>query len=739
MWVWALVAAALLAVWRRAWPPIPAALLGFCWASLHAGWVLDRQLPPALEGQDVVVEGRVASLPTRSESNLRFNFAIAQMHHGAREYPAPGRARLSFYGAEPDITPRVGEVWRLRVRLKQPHGFRNAGGFDYERWLFQQRIRATGYVRSWDGNVRLKSPLWWHAVDRFRAAFAEKVAAILPTDPNGAIIIALATGDRSRMTAGQWDVMLATGTNHLVAISGLHVGLVAGLVFFLVQRLWPWCRVTLRWCAAPVAAATAAILAAGGYAALAGFSLPTQRALIMLGVVLGAIGLRRRVAPSVVLATSLLCVLVLDPLAVLSASFWLSFLAVAAIVASVSGRHTAVKARWRSWGRLQWALALALLPIVVLLFGRASVIAPLANFIAVPVIGMLIVPVVLAAVAAYAVAWQGAAAAGLQAAAWLLGKIWVLLETLAAWDHAVWWQHEPAAWTLVAAAVGAGLFLAPRGLPGRWLASLWFLPLCLVPAPRPAAQEFWLTVLDVGQGTAAVVQTRNHVLLYDTGARFSPTFDAGQAVVVPFLRSGGVKRIDRLVLSHSDTDHMGGADAVRRAFAFGAIDAGEPDEIEGARGCAELPPWQWDGIEFRYFDPGPAYRQGNDASCVLSVRGPGGHVLLPGDIEAAAEHALIRRYASALPADLLVVPHHGSKTSSTPSFLNAVNPQFAVFTAGYRNRYRHPHPDVIQRYRTRGANLFATARDGAIQVRLQRAGISVTTYRAKHRRYWSSH
>lgn len=680
--------------WRRA----GALVLGLALAAAAAQARLAGGLEPSLAGADLRVEGRVTGLPERDGRRLRFGFLTARAWHAGRPVTVPRRLRLSWYGpGRPRLHP--GERWRLSVRLRGPRGFANPGGFDYARWLLRHGIGATGYVRTEPGPRRVAAAR--PSIDGLRARLRAELQPILAGLAHAGMLRALTLGDRSAIPAPRWRTLVATGTNHLMAISGLHVGLVALLGYALGAGLWRLAgplRVRLP---RPLAQALTALALATVYAALAGFALPTVRALAMLALALGAVCLRRRVRPGAVLAGAAVLVVAFDPLAVLAPGFWLSFGAVAAIVWIAAGRLGRPR-RLGGWLRLQCAIALALAPLLLTLFGQTSLVAPLANFVAVPWVSFVTVPSALAGVALLPL--PAPLAAGLL---WLadasLVVLWYLLEALAGLWFAQWRGPAHPPWMLALALAGAAVLLLPRGVPGKPAALLALVPLLLWQPPRPPPGAFWVDVLDVGQGLAVSVRTATHTLVYDTGARFSPRFDAGSAVVVPFLRAAGVERVDALVVSHGDDDHAGGAGAVLRHLRPRRVWSSVPQRLQvRADFCARGVDWRWDRVRFRFLHPGrDGPWHGNDASCVLRVDGPGGSLLLPGDIEAGAERALVAR-AAELAADLVVAPHHGSATSSTAAFVDAVRPRWVLYSVGHRNQWGFPRPGVLARWRPAG-------------------------------------
>ena len=719
---------------HRAWWLIPVFFVaGVAWAGLRAGLILHDELPRALEGRNILVEGRIADIPQRAELGERFELEVARARLDGRTVHVPARILLNHR----DFTfrPRAGEVWRLLVRLSRPHGYQNPGGFDYEAYLFRHRLRAKGYVRDEIAPQRLDSASGWHGIDRLRQGLGERIRAQLRDNEYAGIVVALANGDNRGLNAEQWRVLRRTGTQHLIAISGLHISLIAGIVFFFARRLWSLPGTTVLRLPAPLFAAVCALLSACVYAALAGFVIPTQRALIMLAVAMSGVLLRRRFPPSQLLAFALLAVLVYDPLSVMAAGFWLSFAAVAVILLAMQGERAETPLLYK-WGYLQWAIALGMLPLMLVMFQQVSLVAPAANMIAVPAFDLLVVPLTLAGVLLLGLLPDAAAGLFFKLAAGVLHLLWQALTFLADLPFSQWTHSAPPAWAFFCGLVGAALLLAPRGWPARWVGTIWLLPLVLVSPPAPAAGEAWFTLLDVGQGLAAVVRTQTHTLVFDTGPRYGK-FDTGDAVVEPYLRAAGVQRIDTLIISHGDNDHIGGAVSVLRASPVGEVLSSVPERLPAARPCLSGQTWNWDGVDFAMLNPGgERFSRANDNSCVLQVRTRFGNVLLPADIEARAERALIERWGRRLRSEVLVAPHHGSKTSSTPEFIDAVSPEYVLFPAGYRSRYHHPNATVVQRYADRAIVMRDSPAAGAIELRLRASGIEAAAYRQQHRRYW---
>lgn len=728
-WLLVLPPLVVLAAWRRGgFVVLLVFALGASWAGVRAGAVLADTLAPGLEGRDLVLTGRVDTIPRPASYGKRFDFIVERASLKGKPVHVPHRIRLR---ADAHIPIGVGELWRFTARLKRPHGYENPGGFDYEAYLFEHRIRALGYVRS---AVRRGGSAPLYVIARTRAFLGARIVALAGSSANAGVFTALVTGERGGIHPRQWDLFRATGTSHLMAISGLHVGMVSGMVFLVAS--WLWRRTALRatlW-PAPRVGAVAAWLGALVYGALAGWSLPTQRALVMLSMVLGGILAARRYRPGTVLGAALLAVLVWDPLSVLAPGFWLSFAAVAAIYLLMYGRGRTSLATL-NLVRMQWAIGLVLAPLSLAWFQQLSLSAPLANLLAVPLFALGVVPGTLLSVLIDRIGFPGLAGQMLAAISWCLDRLWDGLTILA--HIPLWTGGNPGIGATVAALIGVALVLAPWPLPGRWMGGLCLLPMLFVHRPGPALREMDCTLLDVGQGLAAVVRTRHHVLVFDTGPRFGVNFDTGKAVVVPFLRAAGIDHVDRLVVSHGDNDHIGGAVSLRRLLPVGKVLSGVPRRLHGAVSCHAGQAWWWDGVRFRMLSPTAARPMShNNHSCVLQVDSRYGSLLLPADIEARRERELVARVGRGLRAQVLVAAHHGSNTSSTPVFLDVVRPQWVLVPAGYHNRYHHPHPAVLARLHKRGVRMAGSADSGAITVRFRPNGLSVSRYRVDFARYW---
>ena len=723
--------------------------LGFIWASAFAHWRLADALPAAHEGLDIEIVGVVRALPQKIGRGVRFEFDVEQAAASV-----PQRISLAWYRgwAEAEAGPAVlpvhaGERWRFTVRLKRPHGNMNPHGFDYEAWLFERDIRATGYVRPpHQSNATRLDPAVWrpgYAIEMLRERIRERFQSVLPDAPYVGILIALAIGDQQSIAPELWQRFAHTGITHLMSISGLHVTMLAGLFYFLTGWLWRRSSVLPLYLPTQKAAALGGLAAALVYSLLAGFGVPAQRTLYMLAVVVLARLLNREVAASRILALALLVVLLFDPWAVLAAGFWLSFGAVSLLFYVASGRLGT--AHWLvEWGRAQWAVTLGMLPALLAMFQQFSLVSPLANAVAIPLVSFAITPLALAGVLPF-----------LDPLLWLANVITTglmsFIDWLAVLPMATWQQAAPPAWGIMLALGGGVWLLLPRGFPARWLGLLAFLPLLTVTPERPPIGVAEIVVLDVGQGLAVHVQTATHDLLFDTGPAFSSEADSGNRIIVPYLRAMGVRRLDEIIVSHADNDHSGGAESVLASVPVNLLRTSLPDRHRlNQRLVPQIPcragdTWRWDDVRFTILHPTAGFqtKKTNAVSCVLAINASGRRLLITSDIEAAQESALVARQAasdnaSELAAEVLIVPHHGSRTSSTPAFIAAVGAKEAIFPLGYRNRFGHPKADVVARYAASGARLHRTDADGAIKVHLGSTGVHIDHVRALRRRYWQS-
>ncbi len=736
-----------------------ACTLAFTLAGARAGHFLQTALNPALEGRTLQVVGIVANLPQRSEDSARFKFKVesargmdgTQVHlppqlllgwYGNRRHAHGGHSGSDDQVQPPPADLRPGDRWQLAVRLKTPHGHINPHGFDYELWLWEQGLQATGYVRNGakDVSPQWLGQTWTHPVERLRQRVRSAVDAQVAEPAMAGIVAALLVGDQAAIERGDWDVFRATGVAHLMAISGLHItglawlaALCVGWVWRRSDVLWPR-RPWSLWLPAPIAASVCAVLLALAYAVFTGWGVPAQRTVWMLGVVtlLRCYGLRWPLMQ--VWLTVCAVVLALDPWALMQAGFWLSFVAVGVLFASGVQEHTsslwaAVQRMWRE----QWLMSVCLAPLSLLFFHQVSVVGLFANLLAVPWVTLVVTPLCMLGLV-MPFAWSLAAEA-------LQGLVWVL-KACAAVSWAQWSTPAVPLWAGAAALIGMGTWAMRVPMWLRLFGVVLVLPVLSWQTARPAHGTFELVAADMGQGHAVLLRTATHSLLYDTGPRYSAETDAGQRVLVPLLRAWG-ERVDRIVISHQDSDHSGGAPAVMamqpQADVLTSMPAEHPlQQLGRMQRCERGQSWLWDGVRLEVLHPSAAdYERKlkpNALSCVLRISAVNASAVLAGDIEAAQEQNLVQSDQT-LQADWLLVPHHGSATSSTQAFLEAVGPSVAVVQAGYRNRFGHPRSDVLQRYSDLGVQVVQTPRCGASTWRSEQPQM-VQCERNQRPRYW---
>ncbi len=726
-------------------------LIGAGLTGLRAVHFAADALNPALQGQDIEVTGRIASLPQASAQGERFDFEVESARRGGGTVTLPPRLQLGWYGESGTGSPglRAGERWRFTVRLRSPHGNFNPQGFDRERWLWEKGIQATGYVRNGprDPVPERLGATWWHPLDSLRQSVSERIGERVASDPRSAgVLAALVVGDQSAIDRADWDLFRTTGVAHLMSISGLHVTLFAWLATALVA--WVWRRLARTWPSAllavpaPWASGIGGVLLATAYALFSGWGVPSQRTVLMLAVVVGLrLSVRQWPWPAVwLLAMSV--VLALDPWALMQAGFWLSFVAVAILFATDPGQRAPVERV--SWPRRatramvalmreQGVVTVALAPLTLLLFGQFSLIGLAANLAAIPWVTLLVTPLALLGVFMPPL-WD--------VAAWAVHVLSVTLQGLAGWPWAALFRPV-APWPLALLAVAGGALLVLR-LP--WAIRLGGLmlvwPALFHTPPRPDPGQFELLALDVGQGSAVLLRTATHSLLYDTGPRYGlqpDASDAGERVVLPLLRALG-ERLDAVVVSHSDSDHAGGAAAVQADQPQARwLSSYDPDP---ARRCVAGQRWRWDGVDFEMLHPEAAHYgedgrgrlSSNAMSCVLRVSNGTHSAWLGGDIDAAQEVRLALARPE-LRATVMLAPHHGSQTSSSPVLLNALQPDWVIVQSGYRNRFNHPAAVVVERYAQRGIPWVNSPTCGAATWRSAEPG-AVVCERETGRRYW---
>lgn len=723
--------------------------LGASWSLVYGMRLVNSLLPTDIELQPLVISGRVVELPETGsrggEPYTRFVLKVtgATCEEGQRRcFNALRRVRLSWADA-PDIAP--GQHWRLLVKLQRPHGFMNPGGFDYQTWLVRQGIGAVGYVQV-DSMNRLQDH------DRSTLDYRRwQLASILDREMAGLVarpvLKALILADKRELRPWQWQLFERHGIIHLMVISGLHVGLVSGLLFGLVRL----CSLVTPWRARSMEiAAVSSLIGALVYCLLAGATLPTQRACIMVAVFMAALLRRRQQAIASGMCWALLLCLLWDPLAVVTPSFWLSFGAVFVLMAGLSGAVPA-RSRWLQALRGQWVVFAGLLPLSITVFGHFSATAPLVNLWVVPLFSLLVVPLALLGLPLAFV--SGAMARWCwQCCDYLVAG---MVDGLKALDNLLPFEGlvvvPQASLPLLALGVtGTALLIAPKGFPLRTCGVLLLIPLLVYQPEKPAEGELNLTVLDVGQGLSIVVETAGHTLIYDVGARFEDDdqsyFSLAEVVLVPFLRSRGIGSVDTLVLSHADNDHAGAWPELSSSLPVNRIYTGEPVPNLSSLPCAASPAWVRDGISFDFLPAATLFEENsaaarevssNDRSCVLSIRAGAYHWLLPGDIGSEIEQRLVLSEAENLSASVLIAPHHGSHSSSSWAFLKWVRPDHVVFSSGYRNRFGHPDDKIVRRYQRFGTKLHSTSEHGAVTFHLREGRLLTPThYRSGRKRYW---
>ena len=788
-----------------------AGLLGFMWAANFAAIRLSDELPADWQQKSINVIGVIASLPEVTERGERFRFDVEKIltKDAANTLNVPKHISLNFYRdsklTQAENAPsqssffhpsqfHAGERWQFTVRLKRPHSTYNPHGFDFEGWALAENIRATGSIHSKSGYKKLTNFVYKpsYMVESLREKIGNRISQALANKPYAGVIRALVVGEDSQISQDNWNIFLRTGVNHLMSISGLHITMLAGLAFAVSAFIWrKFPRLVMRMPTRKAATIVGLVIAVL-YALLAGMSVPTQRTLLMLLVFATALLFGKNLAISRALAIALLVVVLIDPWATIAPGFWLSFGAVALIAYITVGRLRPLSA-FKTALHTQWAITLGLLPLLIIMFGQVSIISPLANAFAIPVISLIVVPISIFG-SVLPVDFI------LHAAHFILDFCMQGLSYLS--NLPTWQQAAPPIWALLLAMFGVIWLLLPRGFPQRWLGLIMLLPLFLAEPPTMPVGAMRATVLDVGQGLAVVIKTKNHTLLYDAGPRFSAQSDAGSRIVVPFLRGQGVKKLDGFVVSHDDIDHSGGVNSVLAQLPVTWLassyqlpaDMQQPDR---QLKCFAGQNWLWDNVKFEVLYPNFSSYQNlnikdNNRSCVLKVTSQFGSILLTGDIEKEAEQALLNSVIESdvleantpgcplsnslqefdspcnhaatgdanfslvntiLKSDVLIAPHHGSKTSSTVDFVRAVGAKHSLFTVGYLNRFKHPKPMIEKRFEDSGSLTYRSDYQGAIIINVNKAqivkngetqrdkqrvlgAVQVESWRKTHPKYW---
>jgi len=716
-------------------------LLGTAWHMWWAIQLMSQRLPPHLEGIDLQVSGQIISLPQQRGPGQPFQFRVNGL-----DSVLPGRRLLlQYYGAE---RMYGGQHWRFTVRLKQPHGMSNPGGFDFEAWLARNRMHATGYVVDAPAPVLVQQS--GLSLTAAREMLRRRLLNLISDSPVRGLVLALKLGDQGEIDDSQWQRFTDSGTNHLFVVSGLHIGMLAGLGYAVSLLLFRMLIVPQRW-PAQKCAAVAALLIAGLYSLLAGWGLAAQRAMIMLAAFMLGYCFAIRVPMAWRFIVALALVLTLNPLAATGAGFWLSFCAVAVLVASgkakpaqsdLSPTHNNALDLVQNYAAPQWRIFLGLALPLLIWNGQVSGLAPLVNLLAIPVVGFLIVPLCLSGMV---LTWINVSAAGfvLRGATALLEFAYYCLERLVMFssDVAIVSLPPPAPLVLICAVLAISLLLLPLRLFPSWVKGILLLPL-LWPMRQHSAALLELHVVDVGQGLAVLVRHHNYTLLYDTGASYPSGLSMLEASVMPLLRQLRITTIDTLVISHGDNDHAGGVPdllanyPVQQIFTGDYLDSIKEDSATQQL-CEEVIDWHIANLHFRFLHPSDGSYIGNDRSCVLQIRGQGFNVLLPGDISRAVERKLVPQYGETLQSDVMISPHHGSNTSSGYPWIKTVAPVITVHSAGYRNAFNHPAPVVQSRYANLGIEQLSTFDTGHILLRFYDGQVpDVVVHRDRYRRYW---
>ncbi len=729
------VAAVSLAYWRH-WL-LTGLFAGYLWAGVLAQQIIANELPADFQGINIEVIGRIVGIPRHTSKKTQFYFVTEKFIDPNRYKFLNRRLKLSWYKHDEII--KTGQSWQLTVRLKQKRSLLNPAGFDYEKWLIRNAVFATGYVRNKAKNVRLEDADAW-SLDKLRESITERIQNVPISDTGRSFIRALVLGDGSAIKPQHWKWFRQTGTSHLLVISGLHIGLIAAVAAGFAKLIWKLsARIAQPRINRDVFIALSALLVAFIYVLLAGFTVPTTRALIMLSVYF-IYSLNKRHMPGLhSYYLALLLVLTLQPLSPLAPGFWLSFSAVL-IIYFLSKRQLSKQSGPRQWLFWHTALAVGMLPLTALFFGSASLVAPIANFIAIPLLTLLIVPLVLlGTLLVFIIPPMGELI--LRLTTNLLDVLLVFIQWLAESRQPELFFTELSWWSYALTILAMLIFLLPRGTGLNWLALPLSASLFFPQQDQINKGAFVVDVLDVGQGLSVWVRTAEHNLLYDTGGRLSRTRSMASAVFIPYFQSFGKSGLDRLVISHTDSDHSAGlTDIMTQVRVKSVITARAfQDELNADEICDVSLQWNWDGVNFQFLNAASdTFSKDNNYSCVLRISNGDASVLLTGDIEKIAENRLLEQ--SLEPVDLLIAPHHGSKTSSSAAFLDVLQAKQVVYSIAYKNHFRFPHESVSQRYQSLNVEEYRTDRDGMLSFRFtaDTNSASVKAYRQFHKEFWRS-
>lgn len=709
-------------------------LFGICFA--WKTWVAVLPLP--LEGKTLQLQGFVTGLPKQTERGAVFDFEVDAILSPDHAVGLPLKhLRLSWYG---NTSPEPGSYWQMRVGLKTPRGFVNPSGFDYQHWLLEQGYQATGYVKHGFMQEALAPRLPASvALSRLRYQLISKLAPHFPDPAELAVVSALVVGEKNAFDSHTRQMFINTGTSHLMVVSGLHIGLMFLFGYLLGKVLFRLFMPSLLLMPLPFWCVVSGLLFALVYAFIAGFSLSTQRALVM-GIAATVVMLSSRRLPLMLaFLLALLVVVLLSPLSLFSASLWFSFTASGVLLYVCSARLRPGGFFW-TWLRPQWSVFVGMMPVVLVVTGQFVPFSLLANFVAVPFVSFILLPLTLLTALVVQAGFEPVVLSRL--VSMLINALLFFLESCASLGGTGLQPVKSGLFEILMALLGVLLILSPRGTPFRYVGCLLMLPLVFPVWAQLPHGQLRMTVLDVGQGLGVFLQTRHHTLLYDTGPRFSDNFDAGSSIIAPYVLSQGHAAIDHLMVSHSDSDHAGGLEGFLSQVDADKRSSGTPERlgpVTGFRTCLSGDHWYRDGFQFEILSPfgDDKVAEGNDRSCVLKVSGGGHSLLIPGDIEKQQEYRLVQQHYEQLASTVLLAPHHGSQTSSTLPFIHAVSPEWVIYSTGYRNRYRHPSAVVQARYKDRGVKALNTAETGAIMFDFKKDGsMEIHNLRQHARRWW---
>lgn len=700
-------------------------LLGFAWMGWFSTQNLNTHVDDIYLDKPLLVTGVISDLPETNKSNTKFIFSSYS--------PFKSQLKLSWYGKNrPDI--HTGDAWQLQLKLKRNNGYQNLGGFDYEQWLFYKQIGATGYVRPSENNQLIQENQI-DSIDQFRQNLRYSLQPYLQSLDFGGVINALIIGDRSLIKESHWLLFMNTNTTHLSVISGLHIGLISGFIFLLAQFLWRRCYSCCCRIPAQVFAAYFGLLSAFLYALIAGFSIPTIRAFIMASVIFVSLILRRHHNIWQLYGLALILVLTNNPLSIFSVGFWLSFYVVGVIIYGVKQHQD------KSWlfrlFYIQLLISVATLPLISWFFASGSLLSPIANIIAIPVFSFIVTPLSLIGALSALSGLSYLAELSFEVVNQTLVGLAYFLTLLQQFDFNQWDYTQTQAIDLILFVLAAFIALSPKGLQLRLLSIPILMLMLFSPQQKIIKNTAVITILDVGQGLSHVVQTQNHTLLFDTGALYPSGFNLGESVINPFLKAKQINTLDKVIISHADNDHIGGLNDILQTFTVKDILTSTPEKItQASTHCYAGQQWYWDGVLFEILNPTQNTRfKGNNASCVLKISTKKYSILLSADIEKKAEKQLVKHQREKLNSDILISPHHGSKTSSTQVFLDAVSPSTVIVSSGYKNRFNHPAQKIVDRYKVNNIKMISSNCAGQISITLGDK-IDITEYRKDHARYY---